>query len=181
MQQRVFTNGVEIKDQLVKDRFIKNSGVPFTVPTAIDPEAIIRFLAPDTAVFGTSNMRFYVTKKGNQHLFYSIGSVQVASNRINGTLNNDIRGLLKYTAPLVPLPSTTGFAYVTKEVRVGYRDQSNMRVALLHYRLKRDFSGLANSEASGLLFNEFNEAAITTIGAGDTLAVQESSFMMPVQ
>ncbi|MGY2133357.1 hypothetical protein ACW9KT_14100 [Hymenobacter sp. HD11105] len=182
VRQRVFTNGIEIKDQRVKGRFIINSGTPFTVPTVIDPAAIIRFVAPDTAIFGTGGMSFYVTQNGNQHLFYSVRSVQIPTNRFSGAPETHIRALLKYIAPIVELPvSSSSIMHLTKEVRVGYRGQSNMRVALLHYRLKRNSLGFPSNELSGLLFNEFNEAAIATIGPGDTLAVQESSFIMPVQ
>lgn len=176
VKQRVFTNGAEITDTKTSSRFIQQSATPFTVPAGSPgPTDIVRFVAPDTVTFGTNSMRFSVTKNGTQHLFYSPALVRVA------TPNDPLRTMLKYTAPLVAVPTSSGFSYVTKEVRVGYSDQNSLRLSLLHYRLRHATPGGGASDASGILFNEFNNAVVASLRVGDTLAVQESSLTLPVQ
>jgi hypothetical protein len=176
IRQWVFTAGREITDKQVKQRFIERAGTPFTVPpsTQVSPEPV-RFIKPDTVVFGASTTPFAVVKSGRQYLCYSPLVVRISDP------NDIIHSLLKHTSPLVPVPTSTGFAYLTKEVRVGYVEGDNLRVSRLHYRLKRTGSSGSFSERSGLLFNEFNQASIARIGAGDTLAVQESSMLVPIQ
>lgn len=176
VRQRVFTAGREITDEQVKKRFIQQAGTPFTVPVGVPgPDDVVRFIHPDTVMFGTSTIPFVVATAGQQYLCYSPLQVRVA------TANDIFRSLLKYTSPLVAVPTATGFAYLTKEVRVGYADGNGMRIARLNYRLKQTLGSAGYQEYSGLLFNEFNEASIARIRSGDTLAVQETSMVLPIR
>ncbi|WP_022823929.1 hypothetical protein [Hymenobacter norwichensis] len=176
VRQWVFTAGREITDKQIKKCFIERAGTAFTVPpnTQVSLEPA-RFIKPDTVLFGASTIPFAVVKSGQQYLCYSPLVVRIS------TPNDIIHSLLKHASPLVPVPTSTGFSYLTKEVRVGYVEGDNLRVSRLHYRLKRTGSSGSFSEQSGSLFNEFNQASVARIGTGDTLAVQESSMLVPIQ
>jgi hypothetical protein len=177
IKQRVFTNGKEIKDEAVKSHFIQQSKYSFVIPTtALNPDDVIRFVKPDTALFGTNTTRYYVSKNKDQYLFYSPFLVQVTDK------NDMLRLMLKHTSTLLLVPGYLPYDYVTQEVIVGYQDGDNIRLAVLHYRFKQALpTSNRYSNADGRSFNEFNEAAIASVRAGDTLAVQESSMVIPIK
>ncbi|TGE14136.1 hypothetical protein [Hymenobacter elongatus] len=172
---RVFTQAGEITNEKVKQRFIEQSPYPFTVSSEIGPNDFLRFVAPDSVIFGLNGVRLAVVQTGTQHLLYGPLAPQ------DPNLSTEVRALLKYTSPVVPLPPATGYGFLTKNVWVGYGDRSTMRMPLLHYRIRQSFGGGSYNDLAGATFNEFNEAAIRTIRPGDTLAVQESSITVPVR
>jgi hypothetical protein len=159
----------------VKQRFAAKSLTPFTTPDDTpDPNAIVQFVAPDTATFPPTSLRFSVKHAGEQYLFYSLVSFQASADDI-------VYRLLKHTAPRVPYLTGASFQYRTQEVRVGYGNSSSMRLAVLYYRIKRASPGGGYSEMSGQLFNEFNPDVVGSIGLNDTLAVMETSLPILVR
>jgi len=177
LRQRVFTNGKEIEDEAVKNRFIQKSGTPFN-ELAASSDDIIKFIKPDTVSFNLSGTSpFSVVRNNSQYLFYSPLTLRVTAEYSASPLWL----MLKHVSPLFPILGSGGtFEYITREVRVGYADRGAVRLSVLHYRFKRTDRGTAHYENSGYLFNEFNEAAIPHILAGDTLAIQESSLMLTI-
>ncbi|GGF13867.1 hypothetical protein [Hymenobacter cavernae] len=177
IRQRVFTNGKEIKDEAVKNRFIQQSSVSFVLPTTtLSADDVIRFVKPDTVLIGTNIIRYSVSRNKDQYLFYSPFMMPVADR------NDFFRLMLKYTSPLLPVPDYLSYSYVAQHVVVGYNAGNNIRLAVLHYRFKQALPGNNRySDKSGRVFNEFKEATIASVKAGDTLAVQESSREIPTQ
>lgn len=172
---RVFIRGQEITDAAVKKRFIQHLANPFTISPADGPGNSLHFTAPDTAFFRPYPQRFTVSKTGTQYLFYSPFTPPVTNPYTLGRI------LSKYTAPLVPVPFTVG-EYTTQEVRVGYERDGAVQLAVLLFRLRQPQGGSRGyTEQAGILFNEFNEAALTSLRAGDTLAVQLSHTTITIQ
>lgn len=162
---RLFTNKLEITDAAVKAKFLARprAAAAFQVlPTTGTSK--ITFVAPDTATFGTSSIRFSVVKKDEQYLFYSPPLVQLSEKDLL------IYDMLKYTASKIPVPCGNGSlsgCYVTKEVRVGYGDAKQLQLSYLQYYWARPYGW-----SSGLLFNELNEGVVTRVSSLDTLAVR---------
>jgi hypothetical protein len=165
---RLFVNKKEIYDSNIIRIFVGNSEY-FKPPTNTDIQSSnesMYFLSKDSVLFGTLTIGFTIKKDANQFLFYSPKMVYV-----NGEMDMP-RPLLKYTDELIPLPPTTGYNYITSEVRVGYGSYKNLEISFLSYMYLRNRDSFFQF-ASGRLLNEFNESAINSLQLGDTLAIQE--------
>ena len=163
---RLFTNGKEIYNSDVINNFVKNYKY-FKLPTAADiksSNSSICFLSMDSAIFESGDSGFTIKKTNIQFLFYSPLSVLVSEGDF-------LESLMKYTGELHPIPSNTGYDYITNEVRVGYGTYKNLEICFLSYLLLKKDNGLLLS--NGMLFNEFNEEAEKTIESQYTLAIQE--------
>ncbi|GAB2958594.1 hypothetical protein GCM10027048_27040 [Hymenobacter coalescens] len=169
---RLFVNGAEIQDEQVKAQFVAHR--PSYAPPQPGPNDYIRQVAPDTVVFAPGTMRFSVQRTGTLWLFYSVMRTQVPDDNV-------LAGLLRYSAPVVPVPASTGFLSMSQEVRVGRGEASQLKLAQLRYWLRRATYGGGHREMSGVLANEFNPAVISLLRAGDTLAVQESTITTTVR
>jgi len=168
---RLFVDKKEIYDPDVIRNFVGDSEY-FKMPTNEDirlSNEDICFLSSDSVLFGT--IGFTVRKNANRFLFYSpkIFSGQVQKWDL-------VSPLLKYTDELIIVPATTGYSFITSEVRVGYGSYKNLELSLLSYMRLRKL--VYNEEVYGeefvvgSLFNEFNEEAINTLQLGDTLAIR---------
>jgi hypothetical protein len=162
---RFFVGKEEIHDASIIRNFAGDSEY-FKLPTDEDIQLSnesLYFLSEDSVLFGTLTTEFSVKRNANRFLFHSSTMVPVNSEE------DMPRPLLKYTGELVPIPSTTGYQYLTSEVRVGYGSYENLELNFLSYKYRKSsFQCL-----SGILFNEFNEDAINILQSGDTLAIQE--------
>lgn len=174
--QHLYTNSGEVKNPSIRNAFIQKAAQLFASPTLpVSPDAKIKFVATDTVVFMPSTMRFSVVQTNDQYLFYSPMIVYTSPDDI-------FYDLLKYTAPKVFVAGGPSFSsQLTKEVRVAYGDKKQMRLSHLTYRLVQWRNGNKMREAAGILFNEFNPSILAKLNNGDTLAVQESSLMVPIQ
>jgi hypothetical protein len=161
---RLFTNKTEITDVAVKTKFLRRASADFRqiLPSSIADQ--VRFIAPDTATFWPFALRYRATKSNDQYLFTSPGGLQLSS----GTML--LHDMLRYTAPIYPFPTATGYGYVTSEVRVGYDRGNQMQLSRLQY-----YWLAGQSRYYGVLFNELNEDVAAKVGAKDTLAVRQSS------
>lgn len=161
---RLFTGKMEITDVAVKARFLSQSSADFrqVPPTSISWP--VKFSAPDTATFNASAIKYVAAKKDNQYLFYSPPVVPLSRST---TLLHD---MLKYTAPVYPVPPNTGYEALTSEVRVGYVAGDRIQLSFLQYYWRQPTGWYY-----GTLFNELNENVATKVSPADTLAVRVSS------
>lgn len=163
-QFRLYTNTGEITNSDVKNRFKTNPDFYSLENQQITPNEKMTFLSQDTAIFGTSTIKFSISKSENQFLFYS-------PNIVQGSSNNLINDILKYTATRIQVPPFNNFDYLTKEVRVANGNYKNLNFSVLSYFLRSNHG--SSSRQSGYLFNEFNENALSKLRVNDTLAIQE--------
>jgi len=162
---RLFTNKMEITDVAVKTKFLNRAPADFRQLPPSSTTDQVKLSATGTATFGAFSLDYVVAKSNDQYLFTSPGGVQLASNMLL------LRDMLKYTAPIYPVATATGFGYGTSEVRVGYDRGSQIQLSRLQ------FYWLAGQNRHyGVLFNELNEDVATKVSAADTLAVRQSSF-----
>jgi hypothetical protein len=141
---------------------LKSADFRQTLPTSTSDQ--VKFSAPDTARFGAFGVPYVATKSNDQYLFTSLGGVQVSSSSML------LHDMLKYTAPVYPVPTSTGYSSMTSEVRVGYDRSSQLQISRLQYYWLR-----GQSRYYGVLFNELNENVVAKVSASDTLAVRPSS------
>jgi hypothetical protein len=161
---RLFTNKTEITDVAVKSKFLSRASSDFrqTLPASTSDQ--VKFSAPDTARFGAFGLAYVAIKSSDQYLFTSPSGVQLSSNTML------LRDMLKYTAPIYPALTATGFGYVTSEVRVGYDRGSQLQLSRLQY-----YWLAGQSKRYGVFFSELNEGVATKVSVSDTLAVRQSS------
>ncbi len=173
---RLFTNGMEIKNQTVINNFIKNSLVFNLNLSNVDKSYYVTFSATDTAIFNNDNFNFpekySIVKKDNQFLFYS-GDVFLSNDLPFRYFNDMLK--YKYAEKLLPIGGGLDLKQ-TRFIKVGYGNYNQMEFSLLSYKyIQTSIGGRFFSEQSGIT-NEFNESVITKVGAKDTLAVQEFSI-----
>ena len=168
---RMFTNNTEITDSAAIKRFIGNSSY-FKLHTGIFEEYnYMNFESADTALFTGTSVKFYYSGQNDLFLFYSkTTNVEIDPfNRVSVLIDT----LMKYKYPKMRIPAGTNlWKYITKEVRVGHGNYQELELSILSYMV----STSAGSLASGRLFNEFYEGAVSAFGSGDTVAVQSFAY-----
>jgi hypothetical protein len=169
---KMWVNKKEINDRETRLKFIENANSYFienanslTPPNREEESgAKIIFLSKDSVVFGRNTFGFTVQKQSNQFLFYSPLPVPVKIESI-------IHSLLKYNDELKLPPSPN--RYLASEVRVAYGSYTNLELCFLVYKISQNTESGSRSGSSARLMNEFNEDAINSLRALDTLAIQE--------
>ncbi|MDR3339892.1 MAG: hypothetical protein LBT25_07375 [Candidatus Symbiothrix sp.] len=163
---KMWVDKKEINDNEKKLKFIENANC-FNLSNRVEEAgASIIFLSKDSVVFGSNTFGFTVQKQDNQFLFYSPLDVIVTNGDI-------VHPLLKYTDELKPIYEER---YITREIRVAYGSYANLELCFLAYKLAKntEYDGInMGLLASGTLMNEFNNDAINSLQATDTLAIQE--------
>ena len=185
---RLFTNGSEIKDAVVKDRFLRHiagysSFLYLPIPYPGDK---VSFPVADTAVLNSiffDRGRFSIVKKTPQYLFYSavpntVYSTSLSIPPASGRLMYD---MLKYTSPLLPYPIGGASQAICKQVHVGYEHDNKIYMSFLRYQWVWANQLQGNMWRSGWIFNEFNESVIPKIGVGDTLAIRFDKLEFPIK
>ncbi|MDH7463634.1 hypothetical protein QEG73_20205 [Chitinophagaceae bacterium 26-R-25] len=172
---RLFTNNSEIKSSSVINSFVgDNSNFQIIAANQFTPNTdYIDFLSSDTAMFSTSDyVKYDVTKSGNQFILKS----QIGFPYSDNVMRSIVRSIMKYPGQEVKGPPgmpTSGFEYGTS---IGYGNYSNFELCWLAYKIvKHPTNG--NYLATGMLQNEFNPNVISTLGANDTLAIQECRLL----
>lgn len=174
---RIFTNGSEVKDAVVKDKFLRHmaaSNALFSVLPAFSSSDKVVFPTADTAVMNSNvfnRTKYSVVKTTPQCVFYSdvpniVYATTLATSPASGRLMYD---MLKYTSPLSPYPAGSIFAR-GKQVHVGYEHDKKMYMSVLRYHWVWPNQFQGSLWQSGWVLNEFNEGVIPQIGVGDTLA-----------
>jgi hypothetical protein len=166
---RLFTNKMEITDVAVKTKFLSRASASFRQAPPASTTEQVKFSAPDTATFGTSTLKYVVTKNNAQYVFRSQGGVLLS----NGTLL--LRDMLKYTAPIYAYPTASGVGYSTSEVRVGYDKGNQLALSYLQYYWLQSTFGYSG-RYSGTLFNELDDNVAAKVGPTDTLAIRTGSL-----
>jgi hypothetical protein len=124
---RLFTNKTEITDVAVKTKFLSRASADFRQLLPSSTTEQVKFSVPDTATFGPFALKYKATKSNDQYLFTSPGGVQLSS----GTML--LHDMLKYTVPVYPYPTASGYGYSTSEVRVGYDRGNQIQLSRLQY------------------------------------------------
>ena len=162
---RMFTNKHEIFDTAIINRFVGNSTFYKPHTGIFEEHDIITFKSADTALFTWSSMKFSYTLQDNLYLFYS-KELSIQINPFNRTAVL-LDTTLKYRSPKIVVPAGTNLLnWLTKEVRVGRGNYSEMDLSVLSYKISSN-----GGTYSGRLINEFNEAAVSVYGPNDTVAV----------
>jgi len=168
---RLFTNNSEIKSSSAINSFIgDNSNFQIIASNQFTPNTdYIEFLSSDSAIFSTSNsFKYHVTKSGNQFILKSQPGFL--------STDNTVRSIMKY--PNEVIKGIPGYPNTDREssTQIGYGNYSTFELCWLAYKIVyHSING--NYLATGILRNEFNPNVISTLGAHDTLAIQECRLL----
>ncbi|WP_207420145.1 hypothetical protein [Desertivirga brevis] len=163
---QLFTNQLEVKAPAKISAFVNNSEM-FNANLIGKRLGNLTFRSIDTAYFSSPDYRYRVERKDGLNLFYSPYVADYSSNYRHPSLT-------RYADP-----SIQGGAYIyRREIRVARGSLNSLSFSCFAYKLSRNEyfpergAALASRE-EGVLFNEFNEEFVKSLGKYDTLAIQE--------
>jgi hypothetical protein len=180
MDLKVYTNGIEIADPLIKKKFIGADSILF-VQTYSPKDSVgtsIVFPKPDTALLFNSDTKFIVSYPGSQVLFTSTVTTEIQS--INDILYNIVKYHPPYTFSVSTIP--TGI-YYAPELRVAYGGYNGLSMSLLRYKwvhttgVKPPYTAIIDTY-TGTFFNDFNPMVLNQVTAKDTLAVKVYNIIL---
>jgi hypothetical protein len=165
---KMYTNRTQITDTVLINKYIKQYSKYFNLDkTPIETELKMRFIGTDSVAFQNSPGKYSFTKSGNKYIFTSAADVNRPGNM---PLYID---LFKYSSPYTPYNiSATQVLYHTKDMRVGYGTPIEMALPVMSYKVSSRPSNNFYYTATGISFNEFDEAVLPKLGINDTLAIQ---------
>jgi hypothetical protein len=170
---RLFTSTGEIKDKTKINAFIRDlSGFNLENREFAKGDLALTLLSPDSAKLEGRPKNFHILKSGNQFLFRSEFNIQGANPKSEDFKDH----LLKYTE-VTPVPAIFGPNPLAREFIVAYGNAKQMSCPQLAYRMVSRNRGGYNSR-SGVAYNEFNEAALTKMIEGDTLAIKTYEMIL---
>jgi hypothetical protein len=171
---KMYTNGVQITDNIIIDKYIKQYSQYFNLDkTPLETELRMRFISADSAVFEKALGRYRYANTNGKYIF-------TGKEDINRPGNLPLFvNMFKYSMPYVPYNiSPTQTQYRTKDVRVGYGNAIEMSLPVMSYQVSSRPSSSFYYRASGISFNEFDETVLSKMGANDTLAIQLFTYIM---
>jgi len=157
---RLFTNGREITDNTVINKFIAGDSEFNLVYNASDYQAIT-FTSADTATFGNPLEKFFVKKSDGLYLFYSPYYTPVPDV-------SDYPVITKYNGPTIQQPyGANSSRTVTQGIYVAHTGSGAFALSVLAYKVSLASGYTAYGEA----LNDFNDDV--KLGLNDTLAVRQ--------
>lgn len=172
---RLYTDKREITDQNVIESFLKSNGGLRLKDSTFESKEYIQFFSPDSAAMLNAFSSLLVTKKDNQFIFKSTNKQIVSKEAIQSSLN-----MSKYRSDFEPVWDGK---FSTYQMLVGYGNYEAIDLSVFEYTrvswntfLDPDYHlhpEIYKGVASGIRFNEFDEAYVNSLSKADTLAVRE--------
>jgi hypothetical protein len=137
---------------------------------------VITFNSQSEAIIGNAGWKYSIVKNDNQFLFYSESGSVVAENPYFPS-SALYRAMLRYIDKIDN--SSPWLPPLTRDVRVAYGDQKELRLAALAYHIYRAAErGGSYSYSSGLTFNEFDAEVVTKLKNDDYIVVKEYQIVL---
>ncbi|WP_207535637.1 hypothetical protein [Desertivirga arenae] len=163
---QIYTNKQEIKDQAKANKFVEASQL-FNLHLQENRFGSLTVLSPDSVFFNYPDNLYTYENKDGKFFFYSTFLFELGDGAPVSA------ALLKYKEPQI----NTAQGLMGKEIRVAKGTIKNLDFSCIAYKLsknKLDSNGrlVSSIEEEGVVYNEFNEEFINSLGDRDTLAVQ---------
>ncbi len=170
---KMYTNGSEIKDTVIINRYVKSGLKYFNFDvTPYETDCRMKFVGTDSVAFVLGYNPYTFDLNNGKYIFTS-------KLTINKPFNNPLLlNVFRYQAPYVPYNiSSSQVVYKTQDMRVGYGNRIEMLLPVVCYKFT---SRTSNSflTAQGFALNEFDNSVIAKLGPSDTLAVQLFNYDM---
>lgn len=165
---RVYIRGAEIKDAEKISKLIKNYSSYFKAEESLSGigSTYMTFISKDSATFENSLFRYGIQKSGDQFIMTSA----ITSISPLPVLPEEIRHhLIKHEHV-----SSVGNGEYRKDVKIAYGTYKELKVPVFGYLISSGLGGpvAGLSRLGGLIPNEFNESALSRLGANDTIAIK---------
>ena len=178
---RLYVNGIEIHDQAIIQKFVKDSKYPTfgAGNMEISKDEKITFLSEDTVQIG-ENRKMIVENSDKGLFFRGLEKIRISEQNVRLIYNMN-----KYRSDWQG-PGYGNEGWVDY-IMVGQGNRATLRISCFNYKLVKahqydDYFGMGpylfRSVYTGNVFNEFNEEYLNTLTKSDTLAIEEYSFVL---
>ncbi|WP_207420328.1 hypothetical protein [Desertivirga brevis] len=164
---QLFTSNQELKDVGKITKFVENSQL-FNMHLQDNRFGSLTVFSADSSYFNFPENKYTYEKKNGLYYFYSTYLYDLGDAPA-GSL-----ALVKHKEPHF----NTAQGVMAKEIRVAKGTLKSLEFSCLAYKLSRNSYNVngkltGSTEEEGVLYNEFNEDFLRSLGEHDTLAVQK--------